>query len=77
MHLAQDGIEIEALLVKIAEMNDFELMRCARTSAILNAVLPNERSHCQLEEARREWRRRHQIPKNGLRLVGCSGRLLY
>jgi hypothetical protein len=63
MHLPQDGIEIEALLVKIAGMNDFELMRCARTSAILNAVLPNESSHCQLEEARREWRRRRQIPK--------------
>ena len=61
MHLAQDGIEIESLLVRIAEMNDFELMRCARTSAILNAVLPNESSHCQLEEARREWRRRRQM----------------
>jgi hypothetical protein len=61
MNLAQDSVQIEALRVRIAEMNEFELMRCARTSAILNAVLPNESSHCQLEEARREWRRRHEM----------------
>jgi hypothetical protein len=61
INLARDKAEVDSARVKIAEMNDFELMRCARTSAILNAVLPNDSSNCQLEEARREWRRRHCI----------------
>ena len=61
INLTWDKVEIDSLLVRIAEMNDFELMRCARTSAILNAVLPNDSSNCQLEEARLEWRRRHRI----------------
>lgn len=55
-----DKVDVDSLRFRIAEMNEFELMRCARTAAILNAACPNEKSSLQLEEARLELSRRYR-----------------
>jgi hypothetical protein len=56
---AREELDVEAIRVRIAEMNDFELMRSARAAAILLEAVPTPGRRVQLAEARAEWRHRH------------------